>query len=191
MGFNVSGGGGKSGVFGTFQSGQYYGGALNGSTPVDRTLILNEVVGCPLVFPEILETNEISINVRGTATATLFRFYVMDSNADGTPKEIVYTSSNIAVTTTGLKQQSLNYTFEANKVYWIFGQVNGTLGLECQNQGACYNLGTYSGGAALFYSLRNIVAGFPILVTATLLSSIPFTASKSNITPINFKIKKA
>jgi hypothetical protein len=178
--------------FGYYNSGYYYNGSITAGTFVDRTLHLNEIIGAPYIFPENLETDEIRINVRSTGTATLGRFYIADSNADGSLKSILYVSDNIAINSTGIKIQNLPLTvFKKNTPYWFIFQVNGAVGMECINLASCVMLGTSNAGAANLCSIRNITsAGFPLFNITALKSSVDYPGLTSNQTPICFKIKK-
>ncbi len=159
---------GKVGVTAGYTTGQYYSAELNGAAGTTQALANNDFRGSPHKFQEAFSFDRIRFSVSATGTATLAKIYIFDSNADETPKNTpIYTSADIAIGTIGLKDPgAVSITFNANEIYWVCVQVNGTVTLDVKAAVACYNLGD-SNNTQSFVGVRNILGSYAAVTNFT------------------------
>ncbi len=158
----------KVGATGPYTTGQYYSAELNGAAGTTQALANNDFRGAPHKFQESFSFDRIRMSVSATGTATLCKIYIFDSNADETPKNTpIYTSADISIITTGLKEPlPVSITFNANEVYWICVQVNGTVTLDVKAAAACYNLGD-SNNTQTLVGVRTILGSYAAITNFT------------------------
>lgn len=101
-------------------------------------VVVNEDITLPLMFSKNTPVDQIGMSVRPQASAGGYRFIIYDSLPDGAPDKVVYVSADIDVVSTNESYcaTSLNFTFEAGKMYWYrFIVTTNTLLFRCVGAG--------------------------------------------------------
>jgi hypothetical protein len=100
---------------------------------------------------------EFSVNVV-TASTGVGRIMVYDNihptNNDGRPGALLYSSTDLDMTTTGVKTATTSFNFEAGKVYYLAVQAEATPRLTAIHKDSVIPIGLYFTGSSIVITLR-------------------------------------
>lgn len=126
----ISGGGGSAGGLQTPNPGTMFNWptstALSGGFMQDNTMTPDEVLYTQYAPMSTVTTVSLGINVRTAATG-LGRIMVYDNNPNGSdrrPGGLLYSSTDLDMSTTGVKSATTAFTFNAGEIYWLGFQAN-------------------------------------------------------------------
>jgi hypothetical protein len=93
-------------------------GTLTVGSGTTSFLVGSNLYLTPVVHFETFSINSIGALVSASIASTGFYIGIYD-DVDGTPVNLLYTSTLLSSATTGYKSDTCNFTFEKNVVYWI------------------------------------------------------------------------
>lgn len=117
----ISGSGGLKGIhtLRSMRSGQYTSNLITTGTTLTMTGAVDRIVLSPYIPATNVTSQNLSIFVQSNATAgTLCRILVYSDN-NGYAKDKIFESSNLDLSTTGIKTALASITFETGKWYWV------------------------------------------------------------------------
>jgi len=180
-----------TGLYSAFASLAYYDYGLTAIAYGTRALAANEIIFSPMIWPEQVTFDRIGINITATgATGTMIKFCIFDSDANGIPNNLIYSSTTASTTTTGFKEITQTLTFNKNVKYWCGVQSNGICTTAAIALTSCYNLGSMTNPSnAPTCSIRVILANFNSPANFAAVGT--WVASKSSLIPPVVKFRKS
>lgn len=126
---------------GSFLTGTYFDTA--GLQPASASQSSNYAISKtqPIVFSQAVRIAQIGFNATaGSGTGVVAHISIYSAHpTHGFPYQRVASSTNIAVTATGVKMATLDFTFEKNKAYWIrIGSNNTSLSFTNHKPNYCF-----------------------------------------------------
>jgi len=101
-------------------SGNYFDGGVGGTTRTNIAGIADRVLVIPFVPGQDIAVDRAAIDVTTAVAAAESRIVIYDSDgAGGVPSTRLYDSAEQDCSTTGLKEVTLDFTFQAGKLYWV------------------------------------------------------------------------
>lgn len=172
--------GGSSGILGIhaifpLTSGASITSAVNSLPFTSANLISNRLYAMPFNSAQSFTTSSLYINCSTLQASALARILIY-SDLNGLPDQKLYESSNLDLSTTGIKTASTTFTITAGTTYWLCVHSFGTAALSHIQTGASYPLRT-SGS-----SINVLVYGAPTFGSAP--TTFPFVSYSSSVAPM-------
>lgn len=127
----ISGGGGSAGGLQTPNPGTMFGWptspAITGGSFQNNTMVVDEILYTQYIPMSTVTTVSFKVDVQ-TAQTGLGRIMVYDNNhptaSDKRPGNLLYASTDLDMSTTGVKSATTAFTFNAGEIYWLAFQAN-------------------------------------------------------------------
>jgi hypothetical protein len=127
----ISGGGGSAGGLQTPNPGTMFNWptspAITGGSFQNNTMVVDEILYTQYIPMSTFTTASFKIDVQ-TAQTGLGRIMVYDNNhptaSDKRPGNLLYSSTDLDMSTTGIKTATTAFTFNAGEIYWLAFQAN-------------------------------------------------------------------
>lgn len=104
---------------GDYITGRYYDTSLHSTAHGTIAGASNRIDLSPFAPSEDFPIDRIGVNCTTLASSSNVRVLIYEAGANGMPDAKVYESANMATTSTGGKEVTLSFTFEAGKIYWV------------------------------------------------------------------------
>jgi len=173
----ISGGSGLQGIHAIFPltSGSSITSAVNSLPLTSANLISNRLYAIPFNSAQSFTTSSLYINCSTLQASALARILIY-SDLNGLPDQKLYESSDLNLSTTGIKTASTTFTITAGTTYWLCVHSFGTAGLSHIQTGASYPLRTSGSQVSVF------VYGSPTFGSAP--TTFPFVGYNSSVAPM-------
>ena len=170
--------------------GQYYDNAFQATSPTTLAGAANRVDMAPFYTSARLRIDRIGVAVSTAVASALGRCFIYGSDADGWPDDLLYEgSSDLDFSGTGLREHTLDFTFDSGRQYWVGVRHSSTATLRTINLGSAVNLGPNGGAATNYFSA--------IRRTITFANALPSTWNfvagdrVANVTPPSIRMRAA
>jgi hypothetical protein len=173
----ISGGSGLQGIHAIFPlpSGSSITSAVNSLPLTSANLISNRLYAMPFNSAQSFTTSSLYINCSTLQASALARILIY-SDLNGLPDQKLYESSNLDLSTTGIKTASTTFTITAGTTYWLCVHSFGTAALSHIQTGASYPLRTSGSQVNVF------VYGAPTFGSAP--TTFPFVGYNNSVAPM-------
>lgn len=104
------------------RTGNYYGPFLSGGAQTTQGIAsANSLRAFPFFVPKTAKFDRIAIRVTtaGTGTTPRARLGIYDDNGNVFPNKLVLDAGEVNVSTTGVKELTINVTLQTGKLYWL------------------------------------------------------------------------
>jgi len=156
-------------------SGNYFDCGVGGTTRTTNPGILDRVLVMPFVPGQDIAVDRAAIDVTTFIAAAESRIVIYDSDgAGGVPSTRLYDSAEQDCSTTGIKEVTLAFTFQAGKLYWVGVHNSSTATLRAISVADLRPIGvigTASGAVYTAYRVQSVFGtdspnpfGTPILI---------------------------
>lgn len=132
--------------------GRWYDGAFHAANPGTLAGGANRVDLGPFFSSQPLRFDRVAISVSTAVASALAKIVIYDSSDDGVPNNLLYESGDIDCSTTGGKELTVDFTFEANRVYWLGTRHSSTATLRTIVSSSALNMGMTSSNASTMLS---------------------------------------
>lgn len=132
--------------------GRWYDGAFHAANPGTLAGAANRIDLGPFFSSQPLRFDRVAISVSTAVASALAKIVIYDSNDDGVPNNLLYESGDIDCSTTGGKEQTVDITFDANRVYWLGTRHSSTATLRTIVSSSALNMGMTSSNASTMLS---------------------------------------
>lgn len=104
------------------RTGNYYGPFLSGGAQTTQSIAsANSLRAFPFFVPKTAKFDRIAIRVTtaGTGTTPRARLGIYDDNSNVFPNKLVLDAGEVNVSTTGVKELTIDVTLQTGKLYWL------------------------------------------------------------------------
>jgi hypothetical protein len=126
-----SGGGGLQGINALFvrtNTSLTYSAAIVGGALSGINVLANRITVSPIYMARTITTVQFQINVTAAAAGALCRLVIYtNDNTNGIPNSVLFQSTNLDCSTTGIKTVSHSTTLNSGTIYWIGLATNATV----------------------------------------------------------------
>jgi len=158
-------------------SGNYFDCGVGGNTRSTAAGLLDRVVVMPFVPGQNIAVDRAAIDVTTGVASAEARMVIYDGDgAGGVPSTRLYDSAEQDCSTTGIKEVTLAFTFQAGKLYWVGVHNSSTATLRAVNVAECRPIGVIGTSASTVYTAYRVQSvfstdspspfGTPILINA-------------------------
>ena len=105
--------------FGGVISGAYYDNSFGGLPTGTTSWSTGIIAVVPYMTPVALTIDRFGIVVTTLAASGTVDLHIYESLANGWPGAKLLSTTTLSTTTTGLKEATVSFTFEAGKAYWL------------------------------------------------------------------------
>lgn len=147
----------------------------NGTALTTSALISNRLYAIPFISNQSFTTSGFYINCSSLQAASLARILVF-SDLNGKPDQKLFESSNLDLSTTGIKTATTSFSIVAGTTYWLCVHAFGTAALTHLNVPSLYPL------RASGNQLSTFIYGSPTFGSVP--TTFPFTNYSSSVAPM-------
>ena len=144
-------------------SGQTVTAAINAISITPTTTVLNRLYANVFIPNQNITTSSLRINCATAAAGGLAKIFIYSDN-NGSPDSLLYGSSDLDLSTTGIKTASTTFNFVAGTRYWIGAHLNNATSqlsfLAIGQLTPLYNT-TISTSAGIVIATVNYASGLP------------------------------
>lgn len=134
----------------------------NSFTPANSTTLAgaaNRFEIAPYIPESTFSVSEIGCAVSSAIASALVKVVIYSATTRGEPDTLIYEGIDLDASTTGYKFESVTFTFEVGKMYFVGIRHNSTATLRSIPPANCFNLGLIGGGYGSTYGtvLRRVL----------------------------------
>lgn len=126
-----SGGGGLQGINALFVRNSTiltYSAAIVGGSLSGTNVLTNRIIVSPIYMARTITTVQFQINVTAAAAGALCRLVIYtNDNTNGIPNSVLFQSTDLDCSTTGIKTVSYSTTLNSGTIYWLGLATNATV----------------------------------------------------------------
>lgn len=100
-------------------TGEYYDQSFGTNTAQTIVGVANRLALYPYLVPADFAIDLIGVAVSTAVASATIKIVIYDVDASGLPSELLYEGGDLDCSTTGYKSESITYTFQKGKRYWI------------------------------------------------------------------------
>lgn len=141
-------------------TGRYYDQSITGTAHTTLAGVAGRIDLSPVCFPYNIVIDRLSVNVQTAAAGALGRVVIYNATATGQPSSrVFYGASDLDLSTTGAKEHTVSFTFQAGTLYWVGFHHSSTATLSALPVASLPTLGLSSASvASQLTSVRQTVA---------------------------------
>ena len=133
--------------------GSYYDNAFHGTANATLIGVANRLDLAPFYTSQPLRIDQIGTLVSTAATGTELKLVLYGSTDEGWPEDLLFESMPLSAATTGHKFDTLDFTFDSGRQYWLGVRHSGAPTLRTLNLSTVVNLGCTSATAQTYFTL--------------------------------------
>jgi hypothetical protein len=133
--------------------GRFYDNAFQGTNGSTEAGTANRCDLAPFYTSQRLRIDQIGAAVTTGVASALAKTVIYGSNAEGWPDELLYESGNLGCATTGYKFDTLDFTFDSGRQYWLGLRTSSTATFRAINVSSAVNLGLPSNAASNYATI--------------------------------------
>jgi len=125
-----------------------YGVAINGAAATTLAGVADRIEAVPVSFGRTLTIGSLNVEVTGAIASALGRVALYASLSTGMPGALLWSSTDLDFSTTGLKTYTSSRTLSYGTQYWIAVHHSSTATLRAEASGALFALTCPAGGGS-------------------------------------------
>jgi len=133
-------------------TGEYYDQSYQ---PVNHSTLAsaaNRMDLYPFSVARSFEIDRLGLSVSAASTAGgLAKMVIYDADTDGQPTDVLYEGGTVAIDATGLSEETMSFTFQPNKLYWLGVRTSAVATFRALAQSNLRMIGPLSAGNAVNY----------------------------------------
>lgn len=133
--------------------GSYYDNCFHSTANGTLIGVANRLDLAPFYTSQRLRIDTIGTLVSTAAAGTELKLVLYGSTDEGWPDDLLFESLPLSAATTGHKFDTLDFTFDSGRQYWLGVRHSGTPTLRALNLATAVNLGCASATAQTYFSV--------------------------------------
>lgn len=147
-------------------AGQYYDNSFHGTASSTLIGAANRIELAPYYTSSSLAIDRIGTVVSTAVAASLIKVVIYSADANGWPDLLLYETGELSAATTGLKEETLAFTFLSGVQYWVGVRHSATATLRCINVSSAVTLGLTSATSTSYATVLRRTLTFATAATS-------------------------
>lgn len=181
-------------VPGSYTVGQYYDSSISSGATGNQTGAANQLELAPFITDRTVTIDRLGAAVSTGVAGSLFRVLIYNSDSNGWPDVLQSVSVDLnAATSNTFLEETRNFTFVKNTVYWLGIWKSSTASFRTVPLGNSLNLGLVSGGATSYSAILRRIVTFNAGNSANVPNPWVFSAAEKvgGIAPVSVRFRVA
>lgn len=148
--------------------GNYYDSAQNSTSAVNATAAADRVEMSPFITSNPLRIDQIGVLVNNAVASAVGKCFIYSSSTLGWPDQLLHEDSlDISFASTNYRSNTIDFTFEADRVYWLGVRNSSNPVIRHINTSSAYNFGCVSATSTEYFTVVRRTIAYATALPAT------------------------
>lgn len=170
-------------------TGQYYDNSFQGTASSTLAGAANRIDLAPYYTSVTLNIDRIGVAVSTAVASAQAKVVIYSSDSNGWPDTLLHETAALDCGSTGMKEETLTFTFNSGVQYWVGVRHSSTATLRTINVSSAVNLGLTSSTAANYATILRRTLTFATAATSPW--NFTNTDRVANVTPPSIRFRAA